>query len=275
MQTAFTPQEQQLLDRLREKYSGLQAVPAGAADEVNAPCMSCSEEARPASQAELSSSSSRSTSSVHASVCAHCHGTGTLVEIYNHRRLENFCKDCDGRGVRVFKYGEEVQPGATAGGGPRTSSTAAAPAGVVALHSSHAGTAAAAAAANKGGTGGGGTGTAPDGDEVDAVHGAGDKAAALQRDLSRIAARAALYSKERFDTLALLQQPHRSGAGDQEGRDQAARDLLAQLDLQLERLELARRKKERALERLTGGGGDGGGGSGTKSASLSLSDIMG
>ncbi|GIL55426.1 hypothetical protein Vafri_10983 [Volvox africanus] len=239
MQSSFTPQEQELIDRLREKYDGLSNGQRNPTDEVDASCINCSADAQCAHQAEPSSRSSRATSNVEASICPHCHGTGTLVEIYNHRRLENFCKECDGRGVRVFKNGVEVQPGVATGGvGPLTSSGAAAPAGVVALHRRSKG--AAGQAAN-------GIGRHfPDDEESVA-----EKAAALQRDLQCIAVKVASYTKERFDTLAILQQPHSSGIADPEGREQAARGLVAQLDLQLERLKLVQCKKQLALDRLT------------------------
>ncbi|GLI60538.1 hypothetical protein VaNZ11_002685 [Volvox africanus] len=237
MQPSFTPEEQELIDRLREKYGGLSNGQPNPTDKVDASCVNCSAGAQSARQAEPSSRSSRATSNVEASICSHCHGTGTLVEIYNHRRLENFCKECDGRGVRVFKNGVEVQPGA-ATVGPLTSSGAAAPAGVVALHRRS--KEASGQAAN--------SLDRPSSDDEESV---AEKAAALQKDLQRITVKVASHTKERLDTLAILQQPHSSWIADPEGREQAARDLVAQLNLQLERLELMRRKKQLALDRLT------------------------
>ncbi|GIL85189.1 hypothetical protein Vretimale_10818 [Volvox reticuliferus] len=257
MHSSFTPQEQELIDSLRGKYGGLRNGQPNPTDEVDASCLSCSAGAQSARQPEPSSRSSRATSSVEASICPHCHGTGTLVEIYNHRRLENFCKECDGRGVRVFKNGVEVQPGAaTAGRGALTSSSAAAPDGVVALHTSGKGAAGQAANGIDG----------PSSDDEESV---AEKAAVLQKDLQRISTKVASYTKERFDALAILQQPHSSGIADSEGHKQAARDLVAQLDLQLERLELARRKKQLMLDRLTAIASQT-----SQSANITLSDII-
>ncbi|GLC59922.1 hypothetical protein PLESTB_001554400 [Pleodorina starrii] len=258
MQATFTPQEQQEIDRLREKYGGIKNDQAIVTVEGDASCVSCSIGSTPSTrQAEPSSTTGRPASNVEASICVYCHGTGTLVEIYNHRRLENFCKECDGRGVRVFKNGVEVQPGAAASnggrGGPSTSSAAEGPAGLVALHRRK--------EAAAGGMGGPrGEGSSDEGEAVD------ERVAALQRDLQRITAKAALYAKERLDTLAILQRSQGISSGssggpasaEADGRERAARDLVAQLDLQLDRLELARVKKQTVLERLRGSAGDGG-----------------
>ncbi|KXZ55154.1 hypothetical protein GPECTOR_3g302 [Gonium pectorale] len=192
MQANFTPQEQEQIDKLK-------------------------------------ANSKAAAAHVDASVCSHCHGTGTIVEIYNHRRLENYCQHCNGRGVHVYKNGVEVKE-TSAASATATSATARGPSGVVALHSRNA---------------------ADDGGDPVA---ASERAAALEQDLKKIAAKAAAYTRERLQVLAVMQQPA-SSSSDAEGRDQAARDLVAKLDIQLERLELVRRKKQAELTKLRGGRG--------------------
>lgn len=58
-------------------------------------------------------------SDIDATVCPDCKGSGSIMEEYNHRRMEKFCTTCDGRGVRMYRNGTEIvegapQPGTTA-----------------------------------------------------------------------------------------------------------------------------------------------------------------
>eukprot|EP00798_Chlamydomonas_sp_ICE-L_P010181 gene10181-8087_t len=50
---------------------------------------------------------------VEAKVCGMCQGSGSYFEEYNCRRMEKFCTSCDGKGVNLYKNGKEVQGGST------------------------------------------------------------------------------------------------------------------------------------------------------------------
>ncbi|KAG2493060.1 hypothetical protein HYH03_008723 [Edaphochlamys debaryana] len=194
-------------------------------------CVSC--EVGKSSHAEgAQTDKARAGASVEASVCPECHGTGSLIEFYNHRRLESYCKNCEGRGVRVFRNGVEVKEGAKAAPASLHSGNVAGPAGVVALHASL-----------RAGPGAGG-----DSDEEDG-EAAAKRVAALEQDLARLEAKEAAYKQERADALALADQPAAPGV-DRAGRDAAARQLAAALQAQLGRVGQAVARRRAQLERL-------------------------
>ncbi len=109
MEASFNAEEQQLIDRLRNKYARDVSQGAGwwacrglNVDSTPAPlpcprqetCTGCDlgaaldQPAPPTAESTGRGAQTRSGSNVDAQVCAHCQGTGTIVEIYNHRRLE-------------------------------------------------------------------------------------------------------------------------------------------------------------------------------------------
>ncbi|KAG2448441.1 hypothetical protein HYH02_006333 [Chlamydomonas schloesseri] len=254
MQASFTPQEQELIDKLRDKYAGQRAE-----QEVDTSCLQCVASTGPTA----SSSGKAAGSNVDASVCPHCQGTGTIVEIYNHRRLENYCQNCEGRGVRIFKNGVEVKEGAKVASlaglppGALHSGNVKPPAGITEMH-------------ERAARGQGEDGEQPGGSDV------AERVAALHADLKRIGTRTAAYAKERLEAVEVVNGPAPPGCADPAGRRAAAQALVAALDLQLEKLELARRKKAAALGRLEGHGAGAGGGSGEGAGAggVTLQDVI-
>lgn len=211
----LSAEDQAVVDRLRSKYAD--AAAAASSTEEGALDASIAASA----QAMIPASSGGKGSNVDARMCGQCQGQGKVVEIYNHRRLERYCETCEGRGVTVYKNGVEVREGA--GGGARGSAAA--------------GSGQASASGMAG----------PDGPEVVA-----ERIAKLQADLQQITKKLAGYTQERLELRASLQpQPGAAsapGGGGDPGRAQAVQDVCAQLELQMERLELLRRKKAAQLE---------------------------
>ncbi|GAX81701.1 hypothetical protein CEUSTIGMA_g9129.t1 [Chlamydomonas eustigma] len=99
----FTADEQDLVNRLREKYYGQSGSPAG--EQTGDASYSLDNAIESVPQHHNGSSTS---SEVVAKICIICHGTGTKVEEYNHRRLESFCSSCHGNGVNLYRNGVEI-----------------------------------------------------------------------------------------------------------------------------------------------------------------------
>ncbi|KAG2424538.1 hypothetical protein HXX76_014419 [Chlamydomonas incerta] len=264
MQASFSPQEQELIDKLRDKYAGQRTL-----EEVDTSCLQCaagsgtSPTTTVAPAGKGAGGAARASTNVDASVCTQCHGTGTIIEIYNHRRLENYCQSCEGRGVRIFKNGVEVKEGAKAASlaalppGALDSSNVKPPAGITEMHER-------ASREQQG----------DEGEQGGAS--AGERAAALHAGLKRIATRTAAYTKERLEAMEVVKGPAPPGCVDPAGRQAAAQALMAALDLQLEKLEMARRRKAAELGRLEGhGAAAGGGGAGAAgSGGVTLQDVI-
>eukprot|EP00195_Chlamydomonas_chlamydogama_P011275 CAMPEP_0202899174 /NCGR_PEP_ID=MMETSP1392-20130828/7478_1 /ASSEMBLY_ACC=CAM_ASM_000868 /TAXON_ID=225041 /ORGANISM="Chlamydomonas chlamydogama, Strain SAG 11-48b" /LENGTH=255 /DNA_ID=CAMNT_0049585287 /DNA_START=99 /DNA_END=866 /DNA_ORIENTATION=- len=105
----FTQEEQETIERLREKYSKhTVAVDPNAPDpfpEYDDACKACI-------PAPVKAYTGK-TSDADVKVCPICQGSGVRIEIYNYRRLERMCETCDGKGVNVYRNGVEVQDPAT------------------------------------------------------------------------------------------------------------------------------------------------------------------
>ncbi|CAG9463528.1 unnamed protein product [Pedinophyceae sp. YPF-701] len=87
------PGDPDVVERLRAKYSNVSQALGDADDAEQA---DNGQDSRAAAADRM-----RADSSVSARLCQRCNGTGVETEIYNHRRIDRCCGECDGEGVFI------------------------------------------------------------------------------------------------------------------------------------------------------------------------------